>query len=56
MVTYNWLEPFLKAWKLGAIAQDATKLANDAVAHRLGYVPQYHLAMRVYGDPLLTKV
>lgn len=55
MVTYNWLEPFLREWNIGATVLDATKKANDAVARRLGEVPQYSLAMRVYGDVLLTK-
>ncbi|APC14914.1 hypothetical protein BLL42_03970 [Pseudomonas frederiksbergensis] len=56
MVTYNWLEPFLQEWEAGATVLDATKRANDEVAHRLGEVPQYSLAMRVYGDVLLTKL
>lgn len=55
MVTYNWLEPFLREWDIGATVLDATKKANDAVARHLGEVPQYSLAMRVYGDVLLTK-
>ena len=55
MVTYNWLEPFLHAWEAGSTALDATKVANDHVAQRLGDFPQYFLAMRVYGDILLTK-
>ncbi|MNF03554.1 hypothetical protein D3C80_2028990 [compost metagenome] len=55
MVTYNWLEPFLREWETGATVLDATKKANDAVARKLGEVPQYSLAMRVYGDILLTK-
>jgi hypothetical protein len=55
MVTYNWLEPFLRKWEAGATVLDATKDANDAVACKLGDVPQYSLAMRVYGDILLTK-
>jgi len=55
IVTYNWLEPFLREWEAGATVLDATKIANDEVANRLGDVPQYFLAMRVYGDVLLTK-
>lgn len=55
MVTYNWLEPFLREWEAGATVLDATKKANDAVARHLGEVPQYSLAMRVYGDVLLTR-
>ncbi|GBO86289.1 CHAT domain-containing protein [Marinobacter salsuginis] len=56
IVTYNWLEPFLRAWEAGSTVLDATKKANDAVASKLGEVPQYSLAMRVYGDALLTKL
>jgi hypothetical protein len=56
MVTYNWLEPFLQAWEAGDTVLDATKKANDVVAHHLGEVPQYSLAMHVYGDVLLTKL
>ncbi|MBR7782341.1 CHAT domain-containing protein [Undibacterium luofuense] len=55
MVTYNWLAPFLREWEAGATVLDATKKANDMVAQRLGDVPQYSLAMRVYGDVLLAK-
>lgn len=55
MVTYSWLEPFLQAWEGGATVLDATKQANDVVDKRLGGVPQCSLAMRVYGDVLLTK-
>ncbi|MCB1968717.1 MAG: CHAT domain-containing protein [Candidatus Accumulibacter sp.] len=55
MVTYNWLEPFLQEWEAGATVLDATKKANDAVARNLGAAPQYSLAMRVYGDVLLTR-
>ena len=55
LVTYVWLEPFLKSWERGAIVLDATKTANDAVAKHYGEVPQYSLAMRVYGDVLLTR-
>ncbi|AIV53466.1 CHAT domain protein [Burkholderia pseudomallei MSHR1153] len=55
IVTYNWLEPFLREWEGGATALDATKTANDTVSRHLGEVPQYCLAMRVYGDVLLTK-
>ncbi len=56
MVTYNWLGPFLLAWEAGATVLDATKSANDAVARHLGEVPQYSLAMRVYGDVLLRRL
>ena len=56
VVTYNWLEPFLREWEAGATVLDATKKANDAVARHLGEVPQYSLAMRVYGDVLLTRL
>ena len=35
---------------------DATRAANDAVNKHCGEVPQYSLAMRVYGDALLTRV
>lgn len=55
LVTYNWLDPFLRAWEEGATVVDATKRANDAVATHFGAVPQYSLAMRVYGDVLLTR-
>lgn len=55
MVTYNWLKPFLREWEGGATVLNATKKANDAVARQLGEVPQYALAMHVYGDVLLTK-
>ncbi|WP_423596094.1 CHAT domain-containing protein [Roseateles sp. MS654] len=55
MVTYNWLDPFLRAWEAGATVLDATKTANDFVAQRLGHAPQYALAMGVYGDVLLTR-
>lgn len=55
LVTYNWLEPFLRAWEAGATVLDATRRANDAVARHFGDVPQYSLAMRVYGDVLLTR-
>lgn len=55
VVTYNWLAPFLREWESGATVLDATKKANDAVAQHLGDVPQYSLAMCVYGDALLTK-
>lgn len=54
-VTYNWLDPFIKAWNDGDTALKATKLANDFVASRLGNIPQYSLAMGVYGDVLITK-
>ncbi|MBC3910929.1 CHAT domain-containing protein [Undibacterium umbellatum] len=55
LVTYNWLDPFLRAWESGATVLDATGTANDAVARHFGDVPQYSLAMRVYGDVLLTR-
>lgn len=55
LVTYNWLDPFMKAWEAGSTVLDATKRANDSVAKHLGDVPQYYLAMRVYGDVLLTR-
>lgn len=55
LVTYVWLEPFLKAWEQGDTVLDATKVANDAVSKHYGEVPQYSLAMRVYGDVLLTR-
>ncbi|MEC5205500.1 hypothetical protein QF022_000456 [Vogesella perlucida] len=55
MVTYNWLEPFMREWEAGNTVLDATKKANDVVAKHLGEIPQYYLAMRVYGDVLLTK-
>ncbi|MDE1713569.1 CHAT domain-containing protein (plasmid) [Chromobacterium amazonense] len=55
MVTYNWLEPFMREWEAGSTVLDATKKANDVVARHLGEIPQYYLAMRVYGDVLLTK-
>lgn len=55
LVTYNWLDPFLRAWEEGATVVDATKRANDAVAKHFGDVPHYSLAMRVYGDVLLTR-
>jgi hypothetical protein len=55
LVTYNWLGPFLRAWEAGATVLDATRMANDAVAIHFGDVPQYSLAMRVYGDVMLTR-
>lgn len=55
LVTYNWLDPFMRAWEAGFTVLAATKAANDAVAKHLGDVPQYSLAMRVYGDVLLTR-
>lgn len=55
LVTYVWLEPFMKAWEAGATVLDATKSANDAVAKHYGEVPQYSLALRAYGDVLLTR-
>ncbi|GAB4062410.1 CHAT domain-containing protein [Uliginosibacterium sediminicola] len=54
-VTYTWLEPFMKAWNAGATVLQATKVANEVVAKRLGDNPQYSLAMSVYGDALMTK-
>lgn len=56
LVTYNWLDPFLRAWEAGATVLDATRRANDAVANHFGDVPQYSLAMRVYGDVMLTRM
>lgn len=55
MVTYNWLEAFLRQWENGATVLNATKLANDSITQHFGEVPQYSLAMRVYGDILLVK-
>ncbi|MNT90142.1 hypothetical protein D3C72_2309850 [compost metagenome] len=55
MVTYNWLGAFLQKWEVGVAVLDATKMANDAVARHFGEVPQYSMAMRVYGDVLLVK-
>ncbi|WP_374005836.1 CHAT domain-containing protein [Delftia lacustris] len=55
MVTYNWLGCFLQRWEEGASVLDATKAANDAVARRFENFPPYCLALRVYGDVLLTK-
>ncbi len=54
-VTYNWFEPFMKAWNSGATVLHATKIANEVVANRLGNNPQYSLAMHAYGDVLMTK-
>jgi len=54
-VTYTWLEPFINAWNAGATVLQATKVANEGVAERLGDNPQYSLAMSVYGDVLMTK-
>lgn len=54
-VTYTWLEPFMNAWNTGATVLQATKMANEVVAKRLGDNPQYSLAMSVYGDVLMTK-
>jgi len=54
-VTYTWLEPFMNAWNGGATVLQATKVANEVVAKRLGDNPQYSLAMSVYGDALMTK-
>ncbi|QIN60303.1 hypothetical protein SBC1_02780 [Caballeronia sp. SBC1] len=55
LVTYNWLDPFMRAWEEGDTVLDATRKANDAVARHFGDVPQYSLAMRVYGNVLLTR-
>ncbi|AIR88858.1 hypothetical protein LK03_06075 [Pseudomonas cremoricolorata] len=55
IMTYRWLEPFLRAWETGATVLQATKKANEAVGHALGDEPQYSLAMTAYGDLLLTK-
>lgn len=54
-VTYTWLEPFMNTWNAGATVLQATKVANEVVAKRLGDNPQYSLAMSVYGDVLMTK-
>lgn len=54
-VTYTWLEPFMNAWNEGKSVLQATKVANELVAIRLGDNPQYSLAMCVYGDLLMTK-
>ncbi|WP_447578721.1 CHAT domain-containing protein [Achromobacter kerstersii] len=54
-VTYTWLEPFMNAWNAGETVLQATKMANEFVAKRLGDIPQYSLAMSVYGDVLMTK-
>lgn len=54
-VTYTWLEPFMNAWNAGVTALQATKMANEVVAKRLGDIPKYSLAMSVYGDVLMTK-
>lgn len=53
-VTYTWLEPFMNEWNAGATVLQATKVANEVVAKRLGDNPQYSLAMNVYGDVLMT--
>ncbi|RZS40307.1 CHAT domain-containing protein [Limnobacter thiooxidans] len=55
IVTHNWLDPFLRAWEVGETVLEATRKANDEVARKLGDVPQYSLAMQVYGDVLLTR-
>lgn len=54
-VTYNWLQPFLQRWQAGSTVLQATKSANEEVAHRLGDRPQYSLGMTAYGDVLLTR-
>jgi hypothetical protein len=54
-VTGPWLEAFMEAWEAGEMALDANFIANTAVDTRYGYVPQYSLAMTVYGDPYLRK-
>ncbi|WP_017699753.1 CHAT domain-containing protein, partial [Pseudomonas syringae] len=51
-----WLESFLKSWDDGLSALDATFSANQAVEKHFGNVPQYSLAMTVYGDVLMAKV
>ncbi|EMX6257098.1 CHAT domain-containing protein [Pseudomonas aeruginosa] len=51
-----WLESFLRSWDEGVSALDATFIANQAVEKHFGNVPQYSLAMTVYGDVLMTKV
>ena len=50
-----WLESFLKSWDGGLSALDATFAANQAVESHFGNVPQYSLAMTVYGDVLMSK-
>ena len=54
-VTGPWLEAFMEAWDGGEMALDANFAANTAVDRRYGHVPQYSLAMTVYGDPYLRK-
>lgn len=55
LVTGPWLDAFLDAWEAGKTVLDANFIANSAVHERYGYVPQYSLAMSVYGDPYLRK-
>lgn len=55
-VTGPWLDAFMTAWEAGQMAIDANFRANTAVDCRYGYVPQYSLAMTVYGDPYLYKL
>jgi hypothetical protein len=54
-VTGPWLESFMQAWDAGHTALDATFVANKAVDRHFGFVPQYSLAMTVYGDVLLRN-
>jgi hypothetical protein len=54
-ITGPWLEVFMEAWDAGETVLDANFAANGAVHKRYGYVPQYSLAMTVYGDPYLRK-
>ena len=53
MVTGPWLVAFMQAWDSGYTALDATFAANKATDAHFGLVPQYSLAMTVYGDVLL---
>lgn len=55
LVTYRWLDPFLREWDAGSTILQATKKANESVAKNLGENPQYSLAMTIYGDITLTK-
>lgn len=55
LVTYRWLEDFMKAWEAGDTLLSATFKGNQAVQLALGDPPQYGLAMTVYGDVSLRK-
>lgn len=50
-----WLTSFLRSWEAGHTALDATFIANKTVDEHFGSVPQYALAMTVYGDVLMNK-